>query len=216
MGIWYIKNMKFYLQEKVEKARKLRKKGLSFQNIGKKISVSEIAVRRWCLDIPNNNRAFLGPLRKREEIKKSEVNILDRLQINQDLSKAFVALLYWAEGAKYPHSSTVSFSNSDPSMVFTFVQLLRSGFPLDEAKFRAHLQLHSTHNIKEIYQYWSKLLKIPIKQFWKPTITNPTKNMKRRDYKGTCTVRYNDYRILLKLIGIYESFARRIYRMSKQ
>ena len=208
--------MRLHLQERVFKARKLRKKGLSFEKIGEKLGVSEGAVRRWCFDIASKNNAFLSSKAHINNVKNSEIGTLKNLTLDRNFAKIFASILYWAEGTKYPQSSAVSFSNSDPDMVCTFVELLRTGFSIDENKLRVHLQLHSTHNKEKIFSYWSKLLRIPKSQFWKPTITNPTKNMKRRNYRGTCTIRYHDYRVLLQLIGIYEEFTERWLSGRKQ
>ena len=198
--------MEVYNQIKVKKARALRRQGLSFGNIAKKLFVSETTVRTWCLDIPGQNVIFKVHQKMREKIKNSEKDIVKGLFLSKDLAKIFTSLLYWGEGTKYPNSAAVSFSNSDPTMVVTFVGLLRKAFELDENRFKIHLQLHTTHDRDQVFSYWSRLLKIPKNQFWKPTITKPTKKMKRRNYLGTCTVRYHDYKILLKLMGIYETF----------
>ena len=81
------------------------------------------------------------------------------------------------------------------------------GFELDEKKFRVHLQLHTTHNKKNITEMWSKLLKIPETQFYPPTLTQATNRMKRLDYQGTCSVRYHDFTVFHQIKGIYEKFS---------
>jgi len=40
-------------------------------------------------------------------------------------------------------------------------------------------------------------------KFWKPTVTGPTRKMKRRDYKGTRTVRYHNPEVFHKITAIY-------------
>lgn len=201
--------MEFYKTGAVSRARKLRKQGFSLAAIGKKLSISENAIRGWCYDLPSNHKAFLDAQRSRNKIKGSSIEIIDSVDFGRNSAKIYASLLYWGEGTKYPQSNCVSFSNSDPKMVKLFVYLLRNGFDVDESKFKIHLQLHTTQNKNTLFDYWSKLLKIPARNFWKPTVTKPTDKMKRRNYFGTCTVRYHDYRVLLQIIGIYEKFTER-------
>ncbi|KKQ21716.1 MAG: hypothetical protein A3G45_01925 [Candidatus Staskawiczbacteria bacterium RIFCSPLOWO2_12_FULL_37_15] len=89
-------------------------------------------------------------------------------------------------------------------------QLKENGVKTKEEKFRVHLQLHTTHDKKDITSFWSNLLKIPEYQFQKPTITKPMAKMKRRDYKGTCTVRYYDFSLFNEIVGTYEAFFKKI------
>ena len=130
--------------------------------------------------------------------------------LKKESAKILASILYWCEGSKYPSSNFVAFSNSDENLVVTFLNLFRLGFKPKESKLKASLQLHTTHNKEEMTSFWSKALKIPKSQFYKPTITKPTKNMKRRDYKGTCTIRYYDVYILLEIMGIFEEFSKKI------
>ena len=84
------------------------------------------------------------------------------------------------------------------------------GFSPKNKKFRVHLQLHTIHSTPKIYDFWSKILKIPKTQFYKLTITKPTKRMKRNNYRGTCSVRYHDFRIFHELMGIANELMRNI------
>ncbi len=201
--------MLFHDQSTVQKARNERKKGISIQKIETKLCVSESSVSRWVRDIPGTAKQF-NRARQRENILKLELQDLTKnFNIDEDLAKIFVSLLYWCEGSKYPAGSFVAFSNSDWDLVKTFLELLRKGFKIQENKIRVHLQLHSTHPRQKMTKFWSDLLRIPTNQFYKPTITEPTRRMKRLDYKGTCTVRYYDFKLLLKIIGLYESLSNR-------
>ena len=120
-------------------------------------------------------------------------------------------MLYGCEGSKYPATSGISFANSDPYLIVTFISLLRKSFDLDESKFYIHLQVHSTHDYLEIRKFWSDILNISEKRFIRPTTRIPRGGKHRKNYMGTCTVRYEDYRIQLSLLGIYESFIKQFY-----
>jgi hypothetical protein len=128
---------------------------------------------------------------------------------NKDMNKLICAVLYGCEGAKYPASNKIAFTNSDDQLICTFVNLIRRSFVLDESKWRVHLQIHTDQDYPELIKFWSSLLKIDSNKFIKPTITSPNGKKHRNIYKGTCTVRYYDYRLQLKLIGIFGEFMRK-------
>lgn len=206
--------MKIYSDKIVQKARRLRKKNFSYREIGKILNISDSTIRKWCFDIQAGKGSSLREIRRNEKIRreifrkgKRFIKRLNFDKISQEQARLLVSLLYWCEGAKYPVETRVNFVNSNEQMMKTFIQLLRKGFDLDEKKFRAHLQIHDTHDFMKLRKYWSKLLNISEAQFIKPTITKPTGNRHRNNYKGTCTLRYYDCQILLRLSAIYENFA---------
>jgi len=127
-------------------------------------------------------------------------------EIDKNKAKLYAALLYWCEGSKYPASTALNFTTSDMKMQKLFLSLLRKGFDPVESKFRVWLQFHSDQDRQKIFRYWSTTLRIPLSQFIKPKITNKNGNRYRRIYHGTCSLKYNDYSIILRLTGIYQSF----------
>jgi len=196
----------------VNRARELRRqKKLSFEAIGRLLHIHSSTIRNWCHDLPINRHETLrinNELR-RIKVKKRDINVVPLPQsISSEQARLFAALLYGCEGCKYPSSSTVSFVNSDPQLSKTFISLLRKGFVLKEAKFRVHLQIHTTHDFENVKEFWSNLLNIPKSQFIKPTITVPRGKMRRQHYMGTCSIRYIDYKIILRLMGIFEKFCK--------
>lgn len=199
--------MEIYNNKIYEKARKLYKTGLSYRQVSQELKINDGTIRRWCNDIKSESTLLSKNEKQRQLIKNEESKVASSVVIDRDMAKILAAMLYWAEGTKYPQSTAVSFSNSDPNMVSFFVKLLRTAYKLDEKKFKIHLQIHTTQKKSQIFGFWSKLLGVPVTQFWKPTVTKPTNNMKRVGYMGTCTVRYHDYRVLLGLIAIYESLS---------
>jgi len=70
--------------------------------------------------------------------------IVDNVTDSEENRKLACALLYWCEGEK--KGGAVRFTNSDPVMIQTFLNLFRQSFKLDESKFRICLHLHSYHN----------------------------------------------------------------------
>lgn len=206
--------MRRYPDELVKKARALRKKNrYSYKALHRLMGIPETTIRNWCMSFDDGTKwdtILASNERKRQEFRQSEIGIVNSINLSdKEKIKLLTALLYWCEGSKYPSSTAVTMVNSDPDLMKTFIHLFRHAFVLDELKFHVHLQIHTTHNHKKIREYWSKLLHISENRFMKPTITKPKGGKHRKEYFGTCTVKYQDYRILLKLMGIYEAFAKK-------
>ena len=202
--------IKFYKENVVKRARDLKKKGATAMQIAKILNVGDTTILRWCNDIPSNNYYHIYAKKLRNKARKKNIKLGETIKITEAKAKILTSILYWCEGSKYPSNNFIAFSNSDVNLVVVFLKLFRLGFHPKTNKLRASLQLHSNHDKNKITSFWSKTLKIPRSQFYKPTITKPTKNMKRTDYKGTCTIRYHDLYVLLEIMGIYEGFAKKI------
>ena len=200
--------MEFHDKKTVEKARQARRNGLSLRAIEKLLNVPSSTVSKWVRDIQSNNRFYKKARIFETENKNKEVYIFKKYSVDKNQAKMLLSLLYWCEGSKYPSTNCVAFSNSDHIMMKTFIELLRKGFTLEEQKLRVRLQLHSTHNVDKENSFWSTLLKIPLSQFGKPTITTPKNKRKRLNYRGTCTIKYYDVKLLLQITGIYECFSK--------
>lgn len=201
--------MKFYSEKTVKQVRKARYKGLSIKKLEEKFKIPDSTISKWIRDIPSNHISFKKARSFEKNEKNKYRNIFHYIKLTKNISKILCSLLYWCEGSKYPASNTLTFSNSDPDLVFCFLYLLRNAFKIKEKKLKIHLQIHTTHNFKKIKTFWSNLLLVSPHNFYKPTVTKPTKSMKRTDYLGTCTVKYHDVRILLQIMGIYEKIAKK-------
>lgn len=103
----------------------------------------------------------------------------------------------------------VSFINSDPLLVRSFVALLRKSFKIDENKLKVHLLIHKEQKFEELKEYWSDLLNISKNQFYKPTITTSSGKKHRNQYFGTCSIRYSDQTVQLRLLGIFSEFLKK-------
>ena len=206
--------MKKYRDADILYAKNLREsKGYSFAELQRITGIPATTIRNWCQEFMPTNRwdtLLLSNDRKRQVLRSSEHSIFETLEeLSVPQAKIYAALLYWCEGWKYPSSNKVGFTNSDPMLIKLFLALFRYAFEIDEGKIRAHLQLHTTHDIGETTRFWSELLNIPYNQFIKPTITKMRGGKHRKEYQGTCTIRYSDFRIQLRLMGISEAFVKR-------
>lgn len=204
--------MKFYDKSIYKRARELKEKGKSTSMIIEELGISRDTLIRWCFDIPSKNLNHIKHLKTKDYFKGKGKENIKEMVIDKKNAKVFTSLIYWCEGSKYANCNCVSFTNSDINLIKTFLTLFRLGFDLDEKKFRVHLQLHTTHDKKEIISFWSNVLKIPESQFYKPTITKPLAKRKRVDYRGTCTVKYYDFSLFNEIVGTYEVFFKKLLR----
>lgn len=207
--------MKRYLETEIELIKQKRKDHkYSFYRLSQLYGVPASTIRNWCYEDRIYTKGdILRSLheRKRTQLKESEpLGNEDMTRMTSRRAKLFAAIMYWCEGAKYPASNKVAFTNSDPDLIQTFLELLRKGFRLNKKKLRVHLQIHTNQNYEALKQYWVEKLDIQGELFIKPTMTSPNGKKHKAQYYGTCTVRYQDYRLQLKLIGLYEEFARKI------
>lgn len=201
-----------YPDHLVRQARRLViSEGLDYSQTARRLGVHNSAVSVWCRGLANFR---LRKLVERNEAKRavlleSEKRIVNRLEWDSEEARILCAIIYGCEGAKYPASNGVSLTNSDPGLVNAFVVLMRKAFVLDETKWRVHLQIHSDQDFSKLKRYWGRLLVISEDHFFKPTVTHPRGGKHRNEYLGTCSVRYGDYRIQLKLAGIFSEFLRK-------
>lgn len=214
-----------YPIELKNQAISLRKKGFSLKEVSEKLDIAKSTASSWLQNINLNQKAqerlkklkILGQYKSRfiKKIKRDNLikdfhlkayKEIHEIHFDKNVCKLFCALLYWCEGAK-TNSSCVKFINSDPKMVFVFLKLLRISFKIDEQKFRARLHLHDYHNEAKQKKFWSKIIKIPIKQFNKSYQKPNTKIRIRAHYPGCITISYYGHLIAKELAAIYNVYA---------
>lgn len=125
-----------------------------------------------------------------------------RLDFKAQELQAIGVALYWAEGYKSDKSAMIDFANSDTRMIGIFLAFLRSSFKLKESKFRVLLYCHPNQDIRILVRHWSKITRIPTKQFTKPYIrpfNNQEKKTTRRMPYGLIHIRYHDKKLLLAI-----------------
>lgn len=207
------------------RARRLRKRGLSYESIATKLNISkstahfwtrhiclsELQIRRLRKNSQRGSQKGLKTIAERKKNVKKDIrigvnNLFKKITFNTNFYKLICALLYWAEGAKR-NTSGVVFVNSDPIIVRTYLCLFRSCFKLEESKFRILVHIHDYHDDKSVKKFWSETTNIPVSQFNKSYLKKNTKKRSREGFMGTASIRYYDYKIALELQFIYNTFA---------
>ncbi len=201
-----------------------RKKGFSIKEISDKLLVSKSTISLWVRDLELGenakkillNKSTLGQIKsqeahrlatqlKREDATKFGIEIVNKYKKNKSNDLILCALIYNCEGAKSEHD-LVSFTNSSPLLLKTFLKFFRSAFILNENKFRVCLHLHKYHNEKEQLSFWSKTLRIPLSQFSKVFIKPNSGLYKKDGYRGCVRIRYCDVSLARKLMAVANVF----------
>lgn len=196
----------------VKQVQDLYKLGYSVTHISNKLCKSSSNVSRWCRKVSKDDLNREPSAQDKRRQRWVNFDKIDIGSLDVEKCRMLVSILYWCEGAKYPSTGVLSFTSSDAEMQKIFIKLLRKAYPeeIEERKFRVVLQIPAAYNFEETRDYWSRILNISTAQFYKPYITKTQGNRFRNSYKGTCGLRYHDYRILLRIMGTYNQIAKQI------
>ncbi len=194
----------------VAQIRKDRQSGLSLRMLEKKYGIPNTTIGTWVRDIAIPNDKFSSTKRNLPFWKEQWVLNSNFEDIDKVTAQLLLSLLYWCEGAKYPSNSSVAYTSSDIQQVKVFLALLRKAHVINTEKIRCKLQIHSTHDYEAFLELWSKELGLSKDQFYKPTVTYAKFKRKRNNYKGTCTIKYFDIKLLFNIMGCYENFAKNL------
>lgn len=212
-----------------QKVIRLRKQGKTFSEIKNilKVTIPESTLSYWCrkVSLPleyykkikilneiNREKGRKIALKtnkyNREKYLQSVNNRIIHLRAalkNRDTAKIALAMLYLGEGGKKQRGSLM-FGNSDPFILSLFLRLLRYCYNISESKFRCTLQCRADQNIRKLENFWSKITKISLTQFYKARIDPRTigKPSKKLDYKGVCRIDYFSADLFIELKKIAE------------
>ncbi|MEK7550396.1 MAG: transposase [Patescibacteria group bacterium] len=208
-------------KETIEEARKLRTSGLTYRDISIKLGIAKSTLFNWIEEIKRpgyiteaDKKKHLTKIRLLATKKIKEMRI-DRLSSitkrakldvknysfgDRGYKRSLLAMLYWAEGSK--GRGCVTFANTDPSMSYLFITLLRGCYRLDESKFRIRLHLHYYRSASKSKKFWSDLLDIPLQKFNKIYIKKRSNSGKRfrRNFLGICFIKYYSEELRFELL----------------
>ena len=168
-----------------EKARELRRQGLSYNEIVAELGVSKSSVSLWVRDLPcperfeyvHNERRLEG-LRKYNEARsarhaaEAETAAAEIGELTDREVLIAGAIAYWCEGAKNKpnrKASRVVFINSDPGLVNFFLRFLDvAGVDRADLVFRVHI--HENADVEAAQQFWLTVTGTRSSQFRSPTL----------------------------------------------
>lgn len=191
-------------QELRERARALRKKGLSYKEIKEEVGVSKSTLSLWLKDVvltsKQKGRLYTKQIKilclgskSQKERRAREVNAIIenatrevRLPVSDEAFKLFGAALYWAEGDK-KHDFKIT--NSDPHLVLFIVHWLEKFFQVDRKTLKVSLNIYSQQNDNDLKQFWADLTGIPLRNFGKSYVKPANKGYKKNTlYYGTARI----------------------------
>ena len=207
-----------------EKARALRKKGHSINQIIKETNFSKASVSAWVRDVELTKiqkKKLSEKGRSVESIEKRRINRIsnenikrqtiintakkDFTNISKEQLKLIGIILYLGEGGKTGRGM-VRIANSDPLVIKMMMRFFREICNVSENKFRGHIHTFDHADIEKTKEYWSKISGISTKQFFK-TYTKPSSaSLQKRNTLpfGTFDIYVCDTRLFLTIMGWIE------------
>lgn len=186
------------------KAVRLRKRGLSYNEIKIKINVSKSTLSLWLKNIPlkqeHRQRLYtkqvrilnLGPRSQQERRAREVAEIIEQAKreivppVSLQAYRLTGAALYWAEGSK---GRMLQLTNSDPSFILFWVKWVEKIFQIGAKSLKARLNIYPQQNESDIKKFWSDLTGIPLANFGKSYVKPKSKNYKRNNlYYGTIRI----------------------------
>ena len=216
------------------KAQELRKKGYSYNEILKEISVSKDSLSRWCKEIELTEKQKYRLLKNKvlgqkkgsliAADNKRRYRAINMLKIQEKAKKElgsvskrdrFIAglMLYAGEGQK--RDGSVAFANSDPKLIKFMMSWFNEFCFAPLSKMRGAIWLHEGLNETQAKKYWSNLTGIPKNQFHKTYISKNKKDSNKirkniHNY-GVFSIRLSNSKIHRKIMGwIWAMFDDRI------
>lgn len=228
--------MRARLEDKY-KAIELRKKGFTYKDIMREISVSKSLLSGWFrfLELSKeeteqlrerarmnrdngNSRAAISNRNKRIErenlVKKEAETVFEKFK--EDPKFILGIGLYWAEGSK--RTTSFQFMNSDPKMIKFMVFWLKKYFQVTEDKIFLRVHTHADFKLEKYEEFWQNETKLPALQFKKTCYKPNTKHgifKKNPLYKGCARIEVSrgiyHLRKTIALIKILENSLNMLY-----
>ncbi|QDQ12000.1 hypothetical protein [Streptomyces spectabilis] len=212
-----------------ERARELRLKGWTYNQIQAELGCSKSSVSLWVRDLPKpeprytpeEQRALMNAglrrLRAAQDQERAETKRSAHEEIgdltDRELFLAGVAL-YWAEGQKskpYARRERAVFVNSDPGVIKVYLAWLDLlGVSTDRLRLR--VLIHETADVDEAHRYWAALVRVDVAVFGKPTLKRHNPKTVRKntndDYHGCLVISVSQSaRLYLRVEGWWAGIA---------
>ena len=172
------------------KARDLRAKGHTYDEIAAELGVSKGSVSLWVRDQPRTGRLSYAEFRKRNadgvaayweaqrELRAARRQLVcdsASAQIGTLTDREILiagAVAYWCEGAKsksYRPADRIVFINSDPGLILLFLRFLAvADVTPDRLICRVHI--HESADVDAAQRFWLDLTGLPADQFNRPAL----------------------------------------------
>ena len=199
----------------------LRKTGLSINELNKKTGVTKSTLSLWLRDVKLSDKGKERLIKRitsarfnTAEKRKAQTRTLEQRYLeeakaeiinNPNYEKIICAIMYWCEGNKSVKDG-VTFTNSDPTLISKYLELLRKSFDIDERKFHPCIHLHEYHSPDKQLAFWSKITRIKEQQFIRPYLKPNTGKYKREGYQGCISLRYSDNDLARRIMAVAKAY----------
>lgn len=209
------------------KTKKLRAKGYSVKELHRILGISKSTISRWIQGVELSSKAFariqknrtMGQIAAEKTIREKTrqknieannfaLNSFKEVNLTKETILLFCTLIYQCEGSKNIRDS-ITFTNSDPDLIRTFLFLFRKSFSIKENKIKILMHLHKYHNENMQKDFWSKITQIPREQFNKTFFKPNSGKYQKEGYQGCIQIRYNDVSIGRKFKAVAKMFMER-------
>lgn len=182
-----------------DRARDLRRRGLTYDAIASLMSLSKSTVSLWTRDLPRpaptargvearsaGQRRHFDERRARVSAERAQetqawTSTIGTLSDREILLAGAVA--YWAEGTKskpWRPAERVVFTNSDVDMVVLFLAFLRL-IGVSDDRIRLRLAIHESADISAASRFWEECLGVSAQRFQRPTLKRGRPRVGRRN-----------------------------------
>ncbi|MEK7619050.1 MAG: helix-turn-helix domain-containing protein [Patescibacteria group bacterium] len=208
----------------------LRKEGLSYNTISRRLHVAKSTLSGWLSTVP-----FSENIKRENNEKNKKIQAKNLIAFNKNRSRLIRlgwiktqkessheigalterelfligASLYWAEGYKKSNWNMV-FCNSDPKMIKLMMHYFLHTCSVPRKKIKIQVQHYSNQDEQRVLQYWSRVCRLPLSQFNKPIcMVSKSSKLKRGSTLpfGTIRIRINDVTLLNRMKGWIEGIA---------
>lgn len=204
-----------------DKARALRTKGYSINEIVRALTVAKSSVSLWVRNVKLTTRQLkrlsekghtLEAIEKRRAVRLRNEHArrqiifrasADEIVAISDKDLFFIGVaLYWGEGSKY-NRGNVCFCNSDPQLIQIMMRFFKRICNVPSSKFKAQVFLHPHLDANRAVRYWSRISGIPSSQFQKTSQQHNKASKGKKDNlpMGTFAIAVYDTVLFLRIMG---------------
>lgn len=211
-------------QSKRKKAVALRKGGMSIRHIEQQLHIPRSTLSGWFHGVQLTqeqeerlHREWLNQLvkartksaQRHAELKQMRVlkafteakNVVNKINFQDDsVLEIILAMLYWGEGAKTANRLLIG--NSNPKLLKFFLDGVTRVYKLPRNSVRCALHLRADQNPREMKEFWSNVLQVPLECIREVYFDSRTKGSPTRPgYYGVCVIMYFNSHIWRRLIA---------------
>jgi hypothetical protein len=189
------------------------RQGKTLKAIGKLEGVSAAAVWKWM-------REQKVARRSRSQVQLARSNPAQTFHVAAHSKSALFlqsvgTILFWCEGTHREKRgrlvNTLAFTNSNEQMLVIWLRFLREICHVREEKVRVRLYLHPYQDAVRLRRHWSKVLKVPIKQFESVTVTTQHHSKRNRlNYQGTVKIKVHNQALVQELQSLIVGVQRQL------